>query len=132
MLLGLSSASLFLMAIGGLAMSTAQAAMRRDVPWVLALGVPMLFCAHHAGMPTTLIAWGCALYAVTGAAFLIAHLLRRLDAVAGLGLLAAAGMLGLSTGAAEAHYTDLAAASLHHPPLIGVRLEGWLRLLADG
>ncbi len=130
MILGLSTASLFLMTVGGLAMSIAHAVRRRDFVWVLALGLPLLFCADQADLPSTLIAWGCALYALAGGLFLLGHVVRGLGAAAGIGIVAAASVLGLSTGVAEAHYVDLAAASLHHPPLIGIWLEGWLRTLA--
>ncbi len=131
MFFGLSTAAISLILVGSLGVSIAHAVMRRDPAWVLALGLPLLLCVDLAGLPSALVAWGCVLYAAAVCAFVLLLIVRTLGLAGGLGLIVAASVLGLSAGTANARYVDLASSSLHHPPLIGVRLEAWLRLLAD-
>ncbi len=131
MFLGLSTAVISLILVGGLGVSIAHAVMRRDPVWGLALGLPLLLCADLAELPSTLVAWGCVLYAAAAGIFLLILILRTLGVAGGVGVIAAASVLGLSAGTANARYVDLASSSLHHPPLIGVQLEAWLRLLAN-
>jgi hypothetical protein len=119
-----------LLFVGAFAASIVQAALRRDPVWMLALAVPLLFCADRAGLPVTLVAWGCALFALGAGAFLIIMAIRALGTSAGLAALAAVGVLSLSAGTADARYADLSASSLHNPPLLGVRMEAWLRTVS--
>ena len=130
MLLGVPMETVHLLFVGAFAASIAQAALRRDPAWMLALAVPLLFCADRAGLPVALVAWGCALFALGGCAFLIAMLVRS-TGVGGGAMLAAAAILGLAAGTADARYVDLSHSSLHNPPLLGVQMESWLRAVSQ-
>ncbi len=125
MLLGVPMAAVHLILVGAFGALIAHAALRREPAWMLALALPLLFCADRAGLPATLVAWGCALFAVGAGIFLIAMAVRSMGG--GIVMLAAA-VLGLSAGTADARYVDLSASSLHNPPLLGVQMETWLRL----
>jgi hypothetical protein len=130
MFLGLPAQTLDLILLGGLLVSIAHAAHRRDPAWILALGLPSLFCADHAGLPDTLVAWGCALYAGLFLACGVMLMARHAGAMLTTATLAAIGSLALMSGTADAGYWRLDQASLHQPPLVGTRIETMLRLLA--
>ncbi len=131
MFLGLSTASVDLIIMGGLIVALAQAALRRDPAWVIALGLPLLLCADHAGLPEGLMAWGCALYALAVVVALLVMLARAVGTPAVAGLLAALAGTALMAGTADARHLGIAAPSLHAPPLVGVRLAGLLRDVGD-
>ena len=130
MLLGVPMETIHLLLVGAFGASLAQAALRRDAPWMLALAVPLLLCADRAGLPVALVAWGSALFALGAGAFLLAMVVRGLGPSGGLAALATMGILSLSAGAADARYVDLSASSLHNPPLLGVEMEAWLRAVS--
>ncbi|WP_157602952.1 hypothetical protein [Sphingomonas sp. PR090111-T3T-6A] len=129
MLLGVPMVTIHLLFAGAFAALIAQAAFRRDPVWMLALALPLLYCADRAGLPETLVAWGCALFALGAGLFLIAMVVRSIGSGEVVMLLAAAAMLGLASGTADARYIDLSRSSLHNPPLLGVQMESWLRVL---
>jgi hypothetical protein len=130
MVLGIPETTLLLMMVGAFAALMANAALRSDPAWVLALGLPLLFCAARSELPTSVVAWGCAIYAAAGILFLLTRVIRAIGLPVGFGLIVAAAAVGLSAGAADASSVVFGASSLHHPPLIGVRLEAMLRLVA--
>jgi len=129
MLLGVPLTAVHLVLVGAFGVALGHAALRRDLAWVLALAVPFLFCADRAGLPTTLIAWGCALFA-GGVVALLARAVVQTIGMAGGAALIAAAVLGLGAGTANARYVDLSHSSLHNPPLLGVQMESWLRVVA--
>jgi hypothetical protein len=132
MVLGLPTQTVDLILLGALLVSMAHAAQRGDGLWMLALGMPSLFCADQAGLPATLVAWGCALYAALALACGIMMLVRRAGVPLTIGALAAVGSLALMSGTADARYWRLDRASLYHPPLVGLQIETMLRdLTAD-
>lgn len=131
MFLGLPTQTLDLILLGGLLVSIASAAQRRDPLWMMALGMPTLFCAVHADLPETLVAWGCALYAALAIGCGIALLTRHAGALLTVGALAAVSALALVCGTADAGYWQLDRTSLHEPPLVGTQIEAMLRHLAD-
>jgi hypothetical protein len=130
MFLGIPETTLLLMLVGAFAAMMANAALRSDPAWVLALGLPLLFCAVRSDLPSSVVAWGCAIYAAGGILFLLTRVVQAIGLPVGFGLIAAAAAIGLSAGAADASSIDFGASSLHHPPLIGVRLEAMLRTVA--
>jgi threonine/homoserine efflux transporter RhtA len=129
MFLGLPTQTLDLILLGALLVSICHAAQRRDPIWMLALGMPTLFCADHADLPETLVAWGCALYAGLLLACGIVLLARHAGALLTAGTLAAIGSLALVSGTADARYWQLDRTSLHQPPLVGTQIETMLRHL---
>lgn len=129
MFLGLPTQTLDLILLGALLVSICYAAQRRDPAWMLALGLPTLFCADHADLPETLVAWGCALYAGLLPACGIVLLARHAGTLLTTGALAAIGSLALVSGTADARYWQLGRASLHQPPLVGTQMETILRQL---
>jgi len=132
MLFDLPTTTIALLFVGGFAVSTANAALRREPVWALAFALPMLLCAERAGLPLALVAWGCVAFLLVAGLWLFGLLVRiggQGMAVAVLGAIAA---LGLMSGDANARYLDLGAASLHHPPAVGIRIEGLLRTIIAG
>jgi hypothetical protein len=124
-------ASLYLMIVGGLATALGMAALRRDWSWVLALGLPLLLAAERAGLPATIFAWGCALYAAAFLVFTGALAMRTIGLPVGTALVAAVLLATLSSMPAGASHRDLARLSLDRPPGFGVRLAALLGALAD-
>lgn len=129
MVFDLPTATIALLFVGGFAVCTANAAIRREPFWALAFALPMLLCAERAGLPLALVAWGCVAYLLAAGLCLFGALARfggQPMAVAVVGAIAA---LGLMSGNANARYLDLGAASLHHPPAVGIRIEELLRTI---
>ena len=125
----LPETSLALLFVGGLAVSTANAALRREPRWVLAVGLPLLLCAERSGLPLALLAWGSVVYLLFALACLIGLASRAMGASTAAALLAAIATLGLMSANADARYLGLGAPSLDHPPALGLRIEGLLRAL---
>jgi len=129
MLFNLPTASIALVFVGGFAVCTANAALRREPFWALAFALPLLLCAERAGLPLALIAWGCVAYLLAAGLTLVGLLARAWGPAMTMAVLAAITTLGLMSGDANARYLDLGMASLHHPPAVGVRIEGLLRVI---
>jgi hypothetical protein len=129
MLLGIPIVTIHILFAGAFAALIAQAALRRDPVWMLALALPLLYCADRAGLPETLVAWGCTLFTLGAGVFLIAMVVRSIGSGEVVMLFGAAAMLGLASGTADARYVDLSRSSLGNPPLVGVEMESWLRVL---
>lgn len=129
MFLGISATTLATMAVGSFAVALGYAAQRRDPLWVLALGIPLLLCADRAALPPTLVAWGCALYAAFALLCVIGLLIRRLGGTLTISLIAALAGLAMNNAPAAASARDLTTASLHRPPAIGLRLQGYLDMI---
>ncbi len=130
MFFDLPTTTIALVFVGGLAVSTANAAVRRDPFWALAFALPLLLCAERACLPLALVAWGCVAYLLATGAYLFGALVRFGGQGMAIALLGAITALGLMPGDAKARYLDLGAASLHHPPALGIRIEGLLREVA--
>ncbi len=129
MLFDLPTATIALVFVGGFAVCTANAALRREPFWALAFALPLLLCAERAGLPLALVAWGCVAFLLAAGAYMFGMLARiggQGMVIAALGAVAA---LGLMSDDANARYLDLGAASLHHPPAVGLRIEGLLRVI---
>ncbi len=132
MFFDLPMATIALVFVGGLAVCTANAALRREPFWALAFALPLLLCAERAGLPIALVAWGCVAYLLAAGAYLFGMLAQFGGQGMTVAVLGAIAALGLMSGDANARYLDLGAASLHHPPAVGLRFEGLLReVVAD-
>ncbi len=132
MLFDLPTTTIALVFVGGLAVSTANAALRREPFWTLAFALPLLLCAERAGLPLALVAWGCVAYLLAAGLYLFGMLARFGGHGMALAVLGAIAALGLMSGNANARYLDLDATSLHHPPAVGLRIEGLLRAVVAG
>lgn len=127
MLFDLPTTTIALMFVGGFAVSTANATLRREPFWALAFAFLLLPCAERAGLPLALVAWGCVAYLLAAGLCLVGRLARTGEQGMVIAVLCAIAALGLMSGDANARYLGLGTASLHHPPALGVRIEGLLR-----
>jgi hypothetical protein len=129
MFFGLPTHSVDLLILGGLLVVLLQAASRRDPIWILALGLPILLCADHVGVSSSLIAWGYALYVMVLLVAAITALMRTLGVPALTGVMATLAGAMLIAGTADAQRFGFANPSLHAPPQFGVRLAEWVRAI---
>ena len=114
----LPTTSIALVFVGGFAVSTAHAALRREPFWALAFALPLLLCAERAGLPLALVAWGCVAYLLAVSDHICSARWRGwADRAWRSPMLGAIAALGLMSGDANARYLDLGATSLHHPPV---------------
>jgi hypothetical protein len=129
MFFGLSSTNVSLLVLGGLLVVLAQAIMRRDPAWILAIGLPMLLCADHVGVSADLIAWGYAAYALILFAAVVAVITRLLGAPNKAGLLGALAGIILLAGMNDVGHFGLESPSLRFPPQLGIQLADWARAI---